>query len=241
MRRCRPDLRACAPETLRNPGSRLKPLLVGYTNRSLYSAGMSEVPDELIGVWRRAGILVNGAEIFEDSDVVWIQTRSRYVDVRVPRDGMSSSKEAIAGRQSWVSPRLRFHHELDYTHNYPDDEGELSWDGDTLVESGSVIHEGNSIDFLERWSRITALNPGYAAWEIREPDQLLKGICLKVGCHFASINTLDGFAAAYFSEIEGAWHRQWSVGQETRLDLASSVPLESRLAGEGWQLVEQRD
>ena len=87
---------------------------------------MSAVPDELIGVWRRAGISVNGGEVLEDSDVVWIQTRSRYVDIRVPRVGVSASEEAAAGRQDWESPRLRFRHELDYTHNYPDDEGELS-------------------------------------------------------------------------------------------------------------------
>jgi hypothetical protein len=89
------------------------------------------------------------------------------------------------------------------------------------------------------------LNPDYAAWEIREPEPSLKGICLKVAGHIASIrasiNALDGFSAAYFSEIEGVWHRQSSVGQETTLDLTSSVPLETRLAGEGWQLIERRD
>lgn len=121
------------------------------------------VPDWLVGVWRRLSIEENGKRD-TTTQVFWLQTHSCFGDIRIPenRPVVSSfdnltAQEAIAiGEQDGFAgfTHLRndfchWHHTMDYHPNSEQtDIGQLSWEGDVLVEIGP----DNS--YKEEWQRV---------------------------------------------------------------------------------------
>jgi hypothetical protein len=118
------------------------------------------VPENLVGVWQRESIQINDELPYEDSRVLWLQTPHRYADMRVPVVDAQVDAQidmvAFAGRQLWSEPLLTFNHELDYSGSFPQDSGVLSWEKETLVESGSVDGPNGKINYVERWRRCTS-------------------------------------------------------------------------------------
>ena len=76
---------------------------------------MTKLPDDLIGVWRRVSLAIDGGPPSEDSRVVWIQGRARFADLRTPLEGASAGAGpmSFAGHASWEEPRLTFHRTID--------------------------------------------------------------------------------------------------------------------------------
>jgi len=170
------------------------------------------VPDELIGVWRRESLSVGEGEPFEDANVVWVQSRTRYADIRILLSGDAKGSEAFAGTQVWRPPLLTFNHDLDYTAKSPDDVGQFSWDGPTLVERGSVTMNGNEIAFAERWERVSPCNPQYLALQKQDNEGELRGIAVQVDQHLIIIAAGDRFSATHFEKVDEAWQQRSFVG-----------------------------
>ncbi len=171
------------------------------------------VPGALVGAWRRESIAIQGMDPFEDSCVIWLQSPSRYADVRVPLPGTDAQPESFGGRQEWREPRLTFHHELDYTGRFPQDSGILSRDGDILIEDGSVDLDGKTTTYRERWVPQTPVHAAYLAVEARDENDRLQAIAVRVGEHAAVISQSPSFNAAYLTFKGGCPTRQWNIGE----------------------------
>ena len=121
-------------------------------------------PEQVVGVWRRELITLSDGTVDRGTLVYWGQTRSLYVDLRVPADrkrcsaaqsfGDLSSQDlrllarqrGFAGHISIVDDRCTWFRDIDYQ---PDtgrpDTGRLRLDGDLLYETGeasSIIGAG---------------------------------------------------------------------------------------------------
>ena len=132
------------------------------------------VPDWLTGVWQRRSIEENGIRD-TTTQVTWIQTRSRFGDIRIPADrvvaGLAncfemedavrlvkmsdrnaialSKQEGFAGVTQFTNGHCEWHRSLDYCPPTDQrDQGTLYWEGDMLIEVGP----DNS--YVEEWQRI---------------------------------------------------------------------------------------
>ena len=75
------------------------------------------VPRELIGAWRRSGLIIDGLRQVDHCDVLWLQGAEWYVDIRlrISRPELLSGgdvavrfarERAFAGTASWREPML---------------------------------------------------------------------------------------------------------------------------------------
>ena len=199
------------------------------------------IADEYVGVWQRRGIRVGDSPAVENSCVLWLQSPSRYADIRVPAPGQSKgARQAFAGGLRWSDPTLTFLHDLDFTGNHPDDQGDLTWEGETLVETGSAEVRGKTVHYQEYWYRLSPINPDFETWEMREQDALV-GIAMRVGSYAhivghaitqaREISQQDHFGAAHYMMQAGVWSQQALVGGATTNVFADALVVP-------WVLVE---
>ena len=172
------------------------------------------VPENLVGVWQRESIQINDDKPYEDSRVFWLQAPYRYADMRVPITGSQVEQMAFAGRQLWSEPVLTFNHELDLSGSFPQDVGILSWDEETLVESGSVELPRGVINYVERWHRRTPANVASETWEVRGSDDALQAVALKVGEYAMVMTNLSGFGAVLFKQDLSGWNQTTQIGNK---------------------------
>ena len=122
------------------------------------------VPERFVGLWRRVS-LESPAVTDTASEVYWLQGRSLFVDIRVPRPrpgfaAVTSLAEYRPSRLMWLASQqgfagclevqrdlCRWHRALDFQPRPLQDEGRVAFVGDELVEQG--VHE----HYTERWQR----------------------------------------------------------------------------------------
>lgn len=132
------------------------------------------VPPALVGAWVRDGAAVDDEPEIEPADVVWLQGREWFADMRTPRPGvrggtatmdLGGRTEAFAGRTHWspvagvdpdVRAELRWDHHLDRTGGFAGvDAGTIRWlDESSFLETGSVpaaAAGGPASTYVERW------------------------------------------------------------------------------------------
>jgi len=172
------------------------------------------ISEKLVGVWQRESICIGDGEPYEDSRVLWLQTPYLYADMRVPLSGEKVGKESFAGDQLWVDPSLTFNHELDFAGTYSQDIGLLTWDGETLVESGSVPYKDDVIHYVERWQRCSPINVISNAWEVRDSDEVLQALALVVDNFAMLVTNLSEFGAVLFENNSSVWKKTTQVGVE---------------------------
>lgn len=162
------------------------------------------IPDEFVGAWRRASIAIGDGPPREPSDVVWLQARSGFADLRLPR-GRGSEPLAFAGRTTWDAPALTWHHQvsLDPPRN---DVGAVEWSGDRLVERGAIVVDGDLTTYEEVWIRLsTARRPLVVATHDDDAGRR-DAMLVRVGDHALAMGrTPHGFAARHDRLLDGAW------------------------------------
>lgn len=202
------------------------------------SSKATPVPADLIGIWRRESILLIGVEGIpevprETADVIWFQARSRYADLRLPRApgaGPLSAAEAFGGGQTWRAPRLHFHHELDRSGGFGDDQGVLSWDGATLLERGEFVSAGVVCRYTERWVRTTPYLTRAQVWERRGAADALTGLALRIAEQELVLTLTDG-------EVCAAYRRRSPDGLKVLARLGSSPAVAGELSAD-WRCIE---
>jgi hypothetical protein len=120
------------------------------------------VPAAFVGVWVRRGLVAGEEPGAEPAEVVWLQGREWFVDVRVPLDGvvagpattdLGARAEAFGGRCVWAPidgedpdriGTLTWHHEIDLAGGFAGgDSGVVEWISSTSFEErGSFAFEG---------------------------------------------------------------------------------------------------
>jgi hypothetical protein len=113
------------------------------------------IPGEFTGVWRRISLAIGDAPPDEPCDVVWVQARGAYADLRIPRRA-GVAPMAFAGETTWDAPRLTWAHHLDLDRSGAD-VGVVEWRDDDLVERGLVDDSG--VPYEEVWRRVSAVAP----------------------------------------------------------------------------------
>lgn len=205
-------------------------------------------PETLIGIWHRQSIARSGVpgqteEAIEHSDVWWFQARTRYADLRIPRSGTGHgdpfvTPDAFGGRQSWLAPRLRFHHELDRHGRFATDQGDLAWDGDTLVETGTFEHGGTLCTYTERWVRASPRAAAVQVWELRDSGApgpgRLRGLSVRIGDRELLLVD-DGHEVAAAHRRVGAAGRALLAHLGTAADLLDPADADDR---SGWRCIE---
>jgi hypothetical protein len=170
------------------------------------------VPDRIVGAWRRVGLVVGGTRRVDHCDVLWLQGREWYADIRLriepgspaPTEGPAAvfaAERAFAGRAHWRDPEMTWEHSFDSAHGAGDpDVGRLSWAEGVMVEEGELGGGGSRIPYVEEWLRLSA-----AAAEVAPVDG---GV--RVGVARWGIEVVDGgpdgdFTATRFTVDAGRW------------------------------------
>jgi hypothetical protein len=168
-------------------------------------------PNNLIGAWKRESFQMPGKEACETSRVVWLQTPNRYADVRVSLPDHEEQTLSFGGTIYWESPQLTFNHCIDLK-NDDVDVAVISWDSDVLIEDASFEDNGKMVSMKGRWVRQTDYDPLAVAMELRNSNQSLKGLAIKIGDHAIVIIEVDAVNSACFKYINRAWVKKWGVG-----------------------------
>ena len=128
------------------------------------------VPHQLIGVWRRSGLIIDGARQLDRCDVLWLQSADWYVDIRLPTSHAEPSPQgdvaihfararAFAGIASWQEPVLTWEHVVDVDEHPRTDSNPLEWTKDGVLERGVHRSQGRDVPWIEEWHRIDAAEP----------------------------------------------------------------------------------
>jgi hypothetical protein len=141
------------------------------------------VPAAFLGPWVRRGLVVGEEPGAEPAEVLWLQGREWFVDVRVPVDGvvagpattdLGARAEAFGGRCMWAPidgedpdriGTLAWCHEIDLASGFAGgDAGVVEWISPTSFEErGSFSFEGVDVPFRETWTSDAVAVGSFAA------------------------------------------------------------------------------
>jgi hypothetical protein len=126
------------------------------------------VPIELVGAWRRSGLIWKGKRVIDYVDAIWLQTPEWFVDIRIIMDPDAVPEDAdvpaffyrnrcFAGHTTWEAPQITWNHEIDSNpapRTRPDT-NRLVWGDSVVLECGSSEVDGVTYPFIEEWLRTT--------------------------------------------------------------------------------------
>jgi Protein HRI1 len=132
------------------------------------------VPLELVGAWRRSGLIFDGLRRVDYCDVMWLQTPDWFVDIRllidravpVVDEGVPAffyKEFAFAGVTTWEPPQITWNHKIDSNLEPAVDSNPLTWKDGVVFETGKVTMNGREIPFIEEWLRTTDDTVRYSA------------------------------------------------------------------------------
>jgi Protein HRI1 len=163
------------------------------------------IPDEFVGAWRRVSIAIDDEPPQEDSDVVWLQARSGFADLRMPRAD-SVDPMAFAGVTTWEPPSLTWHHNISLEPPWTD-VGAVHWRGDDLVERGATTVDGEPATYEEVW-RCVSNGRGVPMVVLTHDDDggTIDSTLVRVGDHALVMgSTPRGFTARRDELVDGGW------------------------------------
>jgi hypothetical protein len=177
------------------------------------------VPAEFQGVWKRAGLVIDGDLVVDTQGVYWFQTENYYGDIRFPLVGAVPSGDqrraefqetwAMWGRDVHISDGYIFWHSPNPGAPEPDG-WSYRWQDAVLVESGASDVDGKSFDWEEYWVRLTRPD------DVGEHDETDEQVVIKIGGYrFAA--AVHGSSGELSTRIEGEWQRRFGVmGDEAK-------------------------
>jgi hypothetical protein len=124
------------------------------------------VPPELVGAFRRTGLLLRGIRVIDYVDRLWLQTPEWFADISLlipgvvdpPRPelpGFFTRATSFAGRAKWEAPFITWDHEVAPRQSFGTDVNPLVWDNGVVLECGTRVVDGEEIPFVEEWLRMT--------------------------------------------------------------------------------------
>jgi hypothetical protein len=124
------------------------------------------VPSELVGAFRRSGLILDGKRMVDYADVIWLQTPEWFVDMRllIERDSPPTAadvpawfyqEKAFAGIATWDAPKITWQRLIDSHGRTTPDSSPLVWDDGVIIELGVTDLHGKETPFAEEWLRMT--------------------------------------------------------------------------------------
>lgn len=150
------------------------------------------VTPEIVGAYRRSGLLLDGKRYVDFSDVLWIQTPEWYVDIRYPISAeLSPPVEGIpdwfydtfsfGGTADWDGTNITWRHLIDTNPTGAVDCNPLVWADGVVLENGVTEVGEVSGPFTEEWLRITEDG---APWTAQHDEGFIR---VEVGTHAIEI------------------------------------------------------
>ena len=201
----------------------------------------NKVNSQLVGVWKRQSITINSGDPYEDSSVIWMQTATRYADIRIGIQDNHDLAESFAGKVEWLKPNLTFYHELDYKGRVSEDICHLRGIANkNLYETGTVTIDDKKIQFKEHWQRQSKKAPHYRVYESRTKNGL-SSIVIQIDDHLLLIETHkdidDKYYASYSRMINDNWQVELEIGSPDRKLASFNI----NKLDNNWYLAEQSD
>lgn len=159
------------------------------------------VPDAFVGAWVRESVQAAAEPAAEPSDVLWLQGREWFADLRAVRAGAASvgpvtaavgaRPEAFAGRcrhhvgEDGAPDALEWEHHVDWTGGFAGtDAAEVRWLGDRRFEERGLFDHGEAeVPYTEVWVG----EPGPADVLVAVARDVLQerncGVIVRVGVH----------------------------------------------------------
>ncbi len=147
--------------------------------------------------------------------MLWVQAARCYGDLRVPLPGEPGPAFSFGGETVWDESRLSRGRELDLdpAPAGATDTGEVSWEGDDLVERGVIRGEDREVPYTEVWERL----PGGIAPRLALRSVDGRGLIVRVDGHAVAIQDLrdDGarYRATYWALDGDAWTAELALGE----------------------------
>jgi Protein HRI1 len=171
------------------------------------------IPRELVGAWRRSGLLLDGVRTVDYCDVIWLQTPEWFADIRllidrkaeVPSVGVPDffyQQLAFAGVTTWEWPTITWNHLIDSNLEPAVDSNPITWADGVVLENGSARVGDRVVPFTEEWLRMT--NDG-VSWRA-EPEQ--RRVRVEVGrfaIEMKDSRPTGSFQAVRYHRHAGVW------------------------------------
>jgi hypothetical protein len=177
------------------------------------------VSAELVGAWRRSGLIIDGRRHVDYCDVLWIQTPELFADIRLPIDpnstrptrgvpGRFAAEMAFAGTGSWEDPIMTWSHELDSALETAVDANPLSAEDGVMVERGQLTEDGRQVPFIEEWLRLTGQNP---EWEVASDPSRIRVQVGRWAIEVADLRPGGSFTARRYERGPSGWTETGSM------------------------------
>jgi hypothetical protein len=171
------------------------------------------VPVELVGAWRRSGLIVDGVRKVDHCDVIWLQTPEWFVDIRLlidrgsdpPASGIPSwfyQEFSFAGVASWDSPRITWDHLIDSSLEPAVDSNPLTWEDGVVLERGRAEFDGVEVPFIEEWLRMTDDD---VTWRVETGDKRARIEMGRFAVEIVDARPSGRFTSTRYHQIDGVW------------------------------------
>lgn len=181
------------------------------------------LPAELVGAWRRSGLMWKGRRHVDYCDVIWLQTPEWFVDMRliidpdavppnasVPRFFCRNS--CFAGNTTYEAPQITWHHAIDSNaKRRPDarpDSRPISWEDGVVFERGTATVEGQEHPFIEEWLRMTDDDVKWSATRDATSARIEVG---RWAVEVADDRPAGQFSAVRYEFVGGKWREYGSI------------------------------
>lgn len=177
------------------------------------------VPIELVGAWRRSGLLLDGVRKVDYADVVWLQTPEWFVDIRllidpkadIPTEGVPEffyTEFAFAGVTKWDPPKITWEHLIDSSLEPAVDSNPVTWEDGVVCECGKASVDGREATFVEEWLRMTGDD---VVWSASPGDKEARIEVGRFAVEIKDDRPSGGFVATRYHKQGDEWVKFGSV------------------------------
>jgi len=171
------------------------------------------VPPNLVGAWRRSGLLLDGIRKVDFSDVIWLQTPEWFADIRLrvdphltaPTEGVPEwfyDEFCFAGVAEWDDPRITWNHLIDSSLEPTVDSNPLTFEDGVAFERGRSEVDGVETPFIEEWLRMT---PDDVEWSADHGDNWARIEVGRFAVEIRDDRPAGGFMASRYHLVDGNW------------------------------------
>jgi hypothetical protein len=182
----------------------------------------------------REHMLINDAKVEDSVEVLWLQGKTWFVDIRIGFNEDPQQGWAFAGQIEWEEPRVTFHHLLDTSGDTGSDCGSFVFTDFGCLEAGEVTRDNKVLPFEEKWLRVADSASTHAF--IAEKDNQLAAVKIRQAKHIACVGKLG---AAIYVDKDGVLElERVFTTQEKDTGESSTIALLDYFASARWQLAE---
>lgn len=182
----------------------------------------------------REYMLINDAKVEDSVEVLWLQCKTWFVDIRTGFNEDSGKGWAFAGQIEWEEPSVTFYHLIDTDGDTGSDCGSFVFTNLGCLEVGEVIRDNLLLPFEEKWLRFADSSSTRAF--IAEDDNQLAAVKIQQAKYTACVSKIG--AAIYVDQGGVLELDRVFTTREKDTGGGSTIALLDYFASADWQLAE---